>query len=76
MLDSGELDLSAFQADIFSQKSLEFYRGNETKETLAPIDERIQLLLRKLAPHLLSPAAHKVIEYLVRIYEVQTFQKE
>ena len=32
--------------------------------------------MKLLCPHLLEPATHKVIEYLIRIYEVHVYQKE
>lgn len=64
-----------FENDILNEKSLSFYRGTETKETLTPIDEQLDHLLKVLAPHLLESSALKVIEYLVRIYEVHVYHK-
>lgn len=64
------LDLSTFQSDILNERSLSFYRGTETVETLKPIDERLELLIKLLAPHALDSGCHKILEYLIRIYEV------
>ena len=69
------VDLGAFQSDLFNQKSLEFYRGTETKETLDAIDSKVELVVKLLAPHMLLSAAHKVLEYLIRIYEVHIHHK-
>ena len=58
-----------------NEKSLQFYRATETAETLEPIDERLALLIRLLAPHALDTACHKVLEYLIRIYDVHVYHK-
>ena len=39
-------------------------------DTLKPIDERLVVLLKLLAPHALESACHKILEYLIRIYDV------
>ena len=75
MRDSRTIDLTAFENDILEEKSLSFYRGTETKENLVPIHERVETLLRALAPHLLEQSTLKVIEYLLRIYEVHVYHK-
>ena len=53
-----------------------FYRGGETKDALAPIDQKLELLIKLLAPHVLESGAHKVLEYLIRIYDVHVFHKK
>jgi len=69
-------DLAPFTADILHDKSLEFYRGTLTRDALKPIDEKIEALIKQLAAHLMDANAHKVIEYLLRIYEVHIYHKE
>jgi len=71
-------EISAYAApgDILHEKSLDFYRGTHTREELKPIDDRLESLIRQLAPHLIDQHAHKVFEYLMRIYEVQVFHKQ
>ena len=59
-----------FQSDLLHERSLQFYRGTETVDTLKPIDERLVVLLKLLAPHALESACHKILEYLIRIYDV------
>ena len=69
------LDLQPFCSDLLNEHSLQFYRATETAETLEPIDQRLQTLLKLLAPHLLDSACHKILEYLIRIYDVHVYQK-
>jgi len=52
--DNRIIDLTSFESDILDEKSLSFYRGTETKETLVPIGKRIDTLLKVIAPHLLE----------------------
>ena len=69
------LSLEAFMNDILAQTSLTFYRGGETKDTLKVIDGQLDVLLRAIAPHYLQQSALKVLEYLIRIYEVHIHHK-
>ena len=69
------LDLEAFTSDLLCEKSLTFYRATETAETLKPIDARVGTLLKLLAPHFLDTGCHKVLEYLIRVYDVHVYQK-
>lgn len=76
LADDGLLDLAAFEGDILNEKSLSFYRGTETKDTNSTIDEQVEALLKALSPLLLEQSALKVIEYLIRIYEVHVYHKQ
>lgn len=60
---------------VLNESSLDFYRGTKTQEELKEVDDQLCRLLAVLAPHLLLPAAHKIVEYLIRIYEVHAYQK-
>ena len=55
---------------------MSFYRGTETKDTNLIIDEQLDALIKALSPWLLEQAALKVIEYLIRVYEVHIYQKQ
>lgn len=68
-------DLQPFVNDLLNEKSLQFYRASETSETLEPINERLALLIRLLTPHVLNTGCHKVLEYLIRIYDVHVYHK-
>jgi U3 small nucleolar RNA-associated protein 10 len=58
-----------------TENSLSFYRGTKTKEQLVEIDSDMESLLLTLSPHLMLPASHKIVEYLIRIYEVHAHLK-
>jgi len=60
---------------VLSEKSLEFYRGTQTKDDLKHLDSQLESLIKILAPFFLDSATHKVLEYLIRIYEIQAFHK-
>lgn len=71
-----QLQMHAFQQNLLSESSLKFYRGTRTKDANKATDKDLAQLLRALSPYYLEvPATHKVVEYLVRIYEVQSFLK-
>ena len=67
--------LEVLKEDLFSEKSLDFYRGRQTKEELEAVDDKLKLVIRLLAPHLMEPAVHKLLEFLIRIFEVHIHQK-
>lgn len=46
------------------------------KEQLKDIDSKVDKIIRLLAPFLLNSATHKVLEYLIRIYEIHAYNKE
>ena len=71
-----KVDLSTFQSDLFGERSLSFNRGLKTKEELEPVDEKLRLVLKLLAPFSIDQSAHKVLEYLIRVYDVHVFHKE
>ena len=72
---SSALHHSLLQTDLFSEASLNFYRGTQTAEALKAVDEKLDNILALLAPHLLLPATHKIFEYMIRIYDVHVHLK-
>ena len=67
--------LQVFQEDLLNEKSLEFYRGTMTKDLVKEVDDKLALMIKLLCPYFLYPATHKILEYLVRIYEIHAFHK-
>jgi U3 small nucleolar RNA-associated protein 10 len=63
-------NLATFSSDIFNEKSLEFYRGRETAEAVVEVNDKLNLIIKLLAPHLMEQGAHKVIEFLIRLFEI------
>ena len=53
------VDLQQFTnvGDILHEKSLSFYRGTQTKEELEPVEQRVELLIRMIAPLMIEENA-------------------
>lgn len=54
---------------------MEFYRGSETKDALKEVDDKLKLIIKLLAPYFLYSCTHKVLEYLIRVYEINAYHK-
>lgn len=67
--------LSAYTATLLNETSLGFYRGAKTAEELKEIDAKLRSLMHLLSAYLILQASHKIVEYLVRIYEVHAHIK-
>ena len=61
--------------ELVSEQSLQYYRGTQTKDQLKEIEDKLDTMLRIMAPHMMQPAVHKILEYLIRIYDVQAHLK-
>ncbi len=46
-----------------------------SKEELTQIAAMLETLIKALSPYLLESSSHKVIEYLVRVYEIHAYHK-
>ncbi len=60
---------AAFRESLFSQASVALNRDLQTREVNDKIDVTVDSLLLLLSDHFLSPAAFKVLEYLIRRYK-------
>jgi len=67
--------IEVLKEDLFSEKSLDFYRGRQTKEELEEVTDKLTLAIKLMAPHLMEPPVHKLLEFLIRIYEVHIHLK-
>jgi hypothetical protein len=63
----------AFLRVLFDPQHVRRERVMLTAEENKEIDGQISALMTRLAPHIFLTAAHQVVEYLVRVYEVQQF---
>jgi len=61
---------------LFSVSSKGFNRFTQTIDDLKNIDNSLSALLKLLAPYFMLPACHKVLEYLVRVYDIHIYHKE
>eukprot|EP01022_Parablepharisma_sp_SALTPOND_P017471 TRINITY_DN2799_c0_g1_i1.p1 TRINITY_DN2799_c0_g1~~TRINITY_DN2799_c0_g1_i1.p1 ORF type:complete len:2024 (+),score=199.97 TRINITY_DN2799_c0_g1_i1:6077-12148(+) len=68
--------LTTYAALLLSPASKTFNRFTQTVEDLKMIDSALSQLIKLLAPHFLLPSCHKVLEYLVRVYDVHVYHKE
>lgn len=62
-----------FSTDLFGPTWKELDRDTQDAATNAAINSRISAFLRVLAPHMLSRAAHKCLEYLIRRFKVHVY---
>lgn len=62
-----------FEDSLFSERCKGFERTMQTKEVLADVDKKVGSFLRLLSPYFLLKAAHKCLEWLIRVYRVNSF---
>ncbi|CAI2375501.1 unnamed protein product [Moneuplotes crassus] len=67
--------LDQYREDIFDETSKDFYRGGQNKETLELIDTKISHIITILSPYFLKNPTYKILEFLIRIYEVHAHHK-
>ena len=67
--------LEHYKDDMFHESAKEFYRGSQTKEVLETIDTKMKHLVTMISPYFMHSACHKVLEFLIRVYEVQAYHK-
>ena len=67
--------LQPFEVTLLSKDSIDFYRGTKTKDVLQNVDQDLERILMTLAPYWMLPCTHKILEYLIRIYEVHAHLK-
>jgi hypothetical protein len=67
--------LEFYKDDIFHETSKDYYRGSETKDLLTVIDNKLKHIVTIISPYFLHPGCHKVLEFLIRIFEVQAHHK-
>jgi len=61
--------------DLLHEKNLSFYRGTQTADALKEVDIQLEQLIQLLSPHLLLAPTHKIVEYLIRVYDVHAHAK-
>lgn len=61
---------------LFAESTMSFDRENMDKEAEKKVDETIHTFLLLLSQFLLLRPAHKVLEYLIRVYRANEFNKD
>lgn len=56
---------------------MSFYRGTQTKDQLKVLDDQLNTLLTSILPpyYFSVKQTHKILEYLIRVYEVHAYHK-
>ncbi len=67
---------SEFTEVLFPPASKTFNRFTRTVDELQKVDSALAELIKKLCPQFLLPACHKVLEYLIRVYDVHVYHRE
>ncbi|KAE9110044.1 hypothetical protein PF010_g11321 [Phytophthora fragariae] len=68
-----ELDADAGVAKLFSRQRIHFHRTQGTKADELELNDALHKVLDALSAYFLLGAAHKVLEFLVRRYEVHRY---
>jgi hypothetical protein len=67
--------LEFYREDIFHETAKDFYRGTQSKEVIEKVDSKLKDVITIISPYFMNPASHKIIEFLVRVYEVHSYHK-
>ena len=65
--------LSEYAENLFSEKCIGYERSIQGKEQLQQLDDTIAKFLRHLAPYLMLRAAHKCMEWLIRVFRINSY---
>jgi U3 small nucleolar RNA-associated protein 10 len=68
-----EEKLLEYIANVFSPFAKYYNRNMKTEEEIKEIDQNIESLVKILNPYFLNQSCHKIIEYLIKIYQVNIF---
>lgn len=69
-------EFEQFQSTLFELTAKDVQRAVETKQVNALIDKNIQRFLYHLSPYFMIPASHKCLEWLIRRFNINLYNKE
>ena len=72
-LISIDQSFSEFERSLFNASCKDFERTVQTNEVLEDVDEKISSFLRKLSPYFLLKPAQKCLEWLIRVFRINSF---
>ena len=64
-----------FNSFIFGIESKDFYRGVQVQSDLDVLDSKLKQIITIISPYFMNTATFKVLEFLIRIYEVHVYHK-
>lgn len=67
--------LDNYKEDIFHESAKDFYRGSQNKEALNILDMKLKHIITIISPYFMHTASYKILEFLIRVYEVQAHYK-
>lgn len=65
--------LIEYEENLFSEKCIGYERSVQEKEDIQQLNQTIGAFLRRLSPYLLLRAAHKCIEWLLRVFRINSY---
>lgn len=65
--------LHEYEENLFSEKCIGYERSIQGKQQLQQLNETIGRFLRQLSPYLMLRAAHKCIEWLIRVFRINSY---
>lgn len=69
-------EFEQFQSTLFELTAKDVQRAVETKEVNALIDKNIRRFMFHLSPYFMIPASHKCLEWLIRRFNINLYNKE
>lgn len=72
-LTSIDRSFADFETSLFQESFKDFERTVQTREVVADLDEKISVFLRKLSPYFLLKPAQKCLEWLIRVFRINSF---
>jgi len=67
--------LEFYKDDIFDETAKDFYRGSQSKEIIETLDTKLKHVITIISPYFMHNACYKILEFLIRIYEVHAYHK-
>lgn len=68
--------ITKFIETLFSPSSKTFNRFTQTSDELKQVDNDLAEILFILCPQFLHPSCHRILEYLIRVYDIHIYQRE
>ena len=67
--------LEIYKDDVFGSESKDFYRGVQVQSDIDILDTKLKQIITIISPYFMNAASFKILEFLIRIYEVQAYHK-
>lgn len=68
-----DISLHEYEENLFSEKCIGYERSTQGKEQLQQLDDAIGKFLQQLSPYLMLRAAHKCLEWLIRVFRITSY---